>query len=82
MGEIEQPPNTSVYRSIKITNESITPTSLPKNRNIDPKAPSVLDRENPASKTCLPRNILNGDGACQLGDLRVSLVTDGTERKS
>ena len=55
---------------------------LPKNGNIGPKVPIVLDRGKPALKTYSPRNILSGDEACQLSDLRVSLTTDGTERKS
>ena len=50
------------------------------NRTIDPIFHSIPDPEEPTSKIYLTRDNLSGYGACQLGDLRVSLFIDGIER--
>jgi len=49
---------------------------------MEPIAPSLPNLGEPTSETSLSLNILSGEGACQLGVMRVSLTTDGTERKS
>lgn len=52
--------------------EPITRTYQPANGIMDLIAPCVPDLGEPTSETSLSLNILSGDGACQLGLMRVS----------
>ena len=60
----------------------MTRTCQPESRIMEPIAPSLPNRGELTSEASLSLNILSGEGACQLGVMRVSLTTDGTERKS
>lgn len=72
IGLIKDATNAPAYWLLLIIGEPITRTCQPKNGIMDLIAPSVPVLEEPTSETFLSLNILSGDGACQLGVIRVS----------
>lgn len=82
IGLIKDATNVLAHWLILTIEEPMTRTCQPENRIMEPIAPSLPNLGEPTSQTSLSLNILSGEGACQLGVMRVSLTTDGTERKS
>ena len=69
---IKDATNAPTYRLLLIIREPITRTPQPKNGIMDLIAPSVPDLGELTLVTSLSLKILSGDGACQLGVMRVS----------